>query len=68
MSFINVEVKDDCSFFFKVNRFSVILLFILPMVQNKHNKPSKMYRSMCFLSSYEHLKFDLDKVQTNMLK
>ena len=26
------------------------------------------YRSICFLSSYEQLKFDLDRIQINMLK
>ena len=31
------------------------------------NDPKK-YRSMCFLSSYGHLKFDFDRFQINMLK
>ena len=26
----------------------------------------KKYRSMCFLSSYKHLNFDLNRVQINM--
>ena len=40
-------------------------LVILPKIQKKH-KRSKNYRPKCFLSSYEHLKFDLDRVQINM--
>ena len=42
-------------------------LFIIPKVQKKH-KWSKNYRSMCFLPNYEPLKFDLDRIQINMLK
>ena len=51
----------------KLIHFSAMWLYILPKVKKKH-KLSNKYMSMCFLSSYEHLKFDLDRVQINMLK
>ena len=36
-------------------------------IQMKHNW-SKKYRSMCFLSSFEYLKFDLKRVKLSILK
>ena len=53
--------------FLKLRDICVMWLFIFPKVQKKHKRSIK-YRSMCFLSIYEHFKFDLDRVQINMLK
>ena len=59
ITFTLTLLKDACH--------SNVVIYILPKVKKKHKLCNK-YMSMCFLSSYEHLKFNLYRVQINMLK
>ena len=65
VTFVFKGIKDDLWSIFKVKRFFCNVFIYNPQGPKE---TSKKYRSMCFLSSYEHLKFYQDRIQINMLK